>query len=401
MVEGETGWIYIALLLLGGLLILIIGGERFLRGASRLAENLGLSPLWVGIVIALFTAAPEAALVFSPSIMEFIGASGLAPAATGGSAASSEIVQIGPNRFIEVVSESTAFISKFGADLPVAIVVGSSIVNTLLITTLTVFLWAVAFRSRSEMETQGGSVEITLDTVFRDGIILLGASWLLIWFVSRGGTIGVEDGVLLLGGLLFYFVNSFATERSLVAAGAQPSFRTVSVDGPISTGGIIYNLLIGSFALIIGSLLVMVALASWIRTLEDGANPRESLNAITLTLIVFFTAMPEIVTIFLAALRRQPEIASGNFIASSIVNIFGVLGLAAILQPTGEAIAIGSFFHFDLTVLTGGIVLLVFFLFTQLRLTLLEAMTLFFLYVAYATIRYSGNAPEVNFGGGV
>ncbi len=401
MVEGDTGWIYVALLLLGGLLILIIGGERFLRGASRLAENTGLSPLWVGIVIALFTAAPEAALVFSPVILDVIGAEGLAPSAAGGAERAAEIVQIGSNRFIAVVSESSATITEFGADLPIAIVVGSSIVNTLLITTLTVFLWAVAFGSRPELDDHGSSVDITLDTVFRDGIVLLGASALMLWFVSRGGQLGVEDGVLLLGGLLFYFINSFATERSLVAAGAQPKFRRLDSDGPAGSRGIVFNLMFGGFALVIGSLLVMVALAVWIRSLEDGTNQRDTLNAITLTVIVFFTALPEIVTIFLAALRRQPEIASGNFIASSIVNIFGVLGLAAILQPMGEAIAIGTFFHFDLAVLILGVVLLVFFLFTELRLTLLEAMALFFLYVAYVTIRYSGNVPDMPFGGGV
>ncbi len=399
MVEGEAGWIYIALLLLGGLLILVVGGERFLRGASRMAESAGLSPLWVGILIALFTAAPEAALVFSPVILDVIGAGGLAPASAGGEA--TEIVQVGQNRFIEVVSQSSLLLAKFGEDLPIAIVVGSSIVNTLLVTTFTVFLWAVAFRSRNESEGVEQAVHITLDTVFRDGIILLGASWLLIWFVYRGGTLEIQDGALLLGGLLFYFVNSFATERSLVAAGAQPKFRRVVNEGSRYSGGVWFNLIVGSFALVVGSLLVMVALAGWINNLDDGISPRETLNAITLTLIVFFTALPEIVTIFLAALRRQPEIASGNFIASSIVNIFGVLGLAAILQPSGVPIAIGSFFHFDLAVLTLGVVLLVIFLFTELRLTLLEAMALFFLYVAYATIRYSGNAPDVTFGGGV
>ncbi len=401
MFDGETGWIYIALLLLGGLLILIVGGERFLRGASHLAEISGLSPLWVGIVIAFFTAAPEAALVFSPVILQFIGADALAPTGAAAGAASTEVIQLGANRFVAIVTESSEVISRFGADLPVAVVVGSSIVNTLLITTLTVFLWAVAFRSRLESEGASSSVHITLDTVFRDGIILLGASGLLLWFVWRDGVLSVQDGALLLGGLLFYFVNSFATERSLVAAGAQPVFKRVLSDGHASTGGTAFNLVIGSFALIIGSLLVMIALASWIRSLEGSSDLRESLNAITLTLIAFFTALPEIVTIFLAALRRQPEIASGNFIASSIVNIFGVLGLAAIIQPTGTAIAIGSFFHFDLAVLTLGVVLLVFFLFTELRLTLLEAMALFFLYVAYATIRYSGNAPNLQFGGGV
>ena len=50
-----------ALLLVGGLALLLIGGEALVRGAVAIAERFNLSPLLVGMVIAGFgTSMPPA-----------------------------------------------------------------------------------------------------------------------------------------------------------------------------------------------------------------------------------------------------------------------------------------------------------------------------------------------------
>ncbi|MEO2167625.1 MAG: sodium:calcium antiporter, partial [bacterium] len=50
-------------LLLSGLVLLGVGGEALVRGASRLARLLGLTPLVVGVtVVAVGTSAPEMAV---------------------------------------------------------------------------------------------------------------------------------------------------------------------------------------------------------------------------------------------------------------------------------------------------------------------------------------------------
>jgi cation:H+ antiporter len=52
-----------ALLLLAGLVLLVVGGELLVRGASKLAVSLGLSPLVVGLTVVAFgTSAPELAV---------------------------------------------------------------------------------------------------------------------------------------------------------------------------------------------------------------------------------------------------------------------------------------------------------------------------------------------------
>ena len=53
----------LALSLVGGLIALAVGAEGLVRGASRLAARVGISPLVIGLtVVAAGTSAPERAL---------------------------------------------------------------------------------------------------------------------------------------------------------------------------------------------------------------------------------------------------------------------------------------------------------------------------------------------------
>ena len=67
--------------LLGGLVLLLIGGEALVRGAARLAIRFGLSRLMVGMVIAGFgTSLPELVVCVDAVIA---GAPGLAAGVEG------------------------------------------------------------------------------------------------------------------------------------------------------------------------------------------------------------------------------------------------------------------------------------------------------------------------------
>ena len=59
--------------LLGGLVLLLIGGEALVRGAARLAIRFGLSRLMVGMVIAGFVPSPLHEVVkYWPTLPEFL-----------------------------------------------------------------------------------------------------------------------------------------------------------------------------------------------------------------------------------------------------------------------------------------------------------------------------------------
>ena len=52
-----------AALMIAGLVLLVIGGEMLVRGASKLAVSIGISPLVVGLTVVAFgTSSPELAV---------------------------------------------------------------------------------------------------------------------------------------------------------------------------------------------------------------------------------------------------------------------------------------------------------------------------------------------------
>ena len=54
---------------------------------------------------------------------------------------------------------------------------------------------------------------------------------------------------------------------------------------------------------------------------------------IGLTIVAVGTSLPELATSVIAAFRRQTEIAVGNVVGSNIFNIFGILGVTALIAP--------------------------------------------------------------------
>ena len=73
---------------------------------------------------------------------------------------------------------------------------------------------------------------------------------------------------------------------------------------------------------------------------------------IGLTIVAAGTSLPEVATSILAALRGERDIAVGNVVGSNIFNLLGVLGVSALVAPTGLAVA-PAVLSFDLPVMTG------------------------------------------------
>ena len=69
---------------------------------------------------------------------------------------------------------------------------------------------------------------------------------------------------------------------------------------------------------------------------------------IGLTIVAVGTSLPELATSLIAAFRRQSEIAIGNIVGSNIFNVFGILGLTAVISPIAVA---PRFLTFDLPVM--------------------------------------------------
>ncbi|MBL3701469.1 calcium/sodium antiporter [Sulfitobacter sp. BDSS02] len=311
--------------LLGGLILLVAGGELLVRGSVEAAERLGVSPLVIGLTLVGFgTSMPE--LVTS--------------------------VQAG---------------LKGSPGIAYGNVVGSNIANILLIAGVSALICPVAV-ARSALR--------------RDAVVMLSVAVmfaLMAVFVPMGQAVGVGFLALLIGYILFVI----RQERNAGATGAlhDKSLALAEVDPALSQPhgqrhiAIPFLITLAGLALVIagGSLLVSGAVA-----LARGFGISETI--IGLTIVAVGTSMPELVTSVVAAVKRQGDVAFGNVIGSNIYNILGIGGATALIAPSQVPDEIA---RFDAPVMVGVSLLLVLFAATGFRIARWEGAVLVAGYAVY------------------
>ena len=289
----------LALLLLSGITLLLLGGHYLVRHAVELAARLNLPPLVIGLTIVAFgTSAPE--LVIS------VGA-----------------VLTGHD------------------DIVISNIIGSNIANLLLVLAVSALIFPVRVVRR---------------TVGREGAILTGATALFGWLCWNGQVSPVEGGVLL-ASLGAYMAFAFLAPPK--AASGQAEVEVTAITGAANDrglrGSLIFNILAISLSL--------AALAGGSQLFVDGAVQLSLLLGVSkavigLTVVAVGTAAPEIVTAAVAAWNRHTDVAIGNVIGSSIFNLLGIAGVTALVSP----IAVGAqFIETDIGILlaaTAGVILL-------------------------------------------
>ncbi|HEY1556492.1 MAG TPA: calcium/sodium antiporter [Kofleriaceae bacterium] len=111
-----------------------------------------------------------------------------------------------------------------------------------------------------------------------------------------------------------------------------------------------------------------------------GAHLGMSERMLGLTVIAIGTALPELVTSLIGAIKGEDELAIGNLIGSNLLNVFLVLGVTACLRP----IRLGERMHLvDLVGLVGITLLAVVVLRGSRKITRLEGALLVAAYVAF------------------
>ncbi len=316
--------------LLGGLVLLIAGGDLLVRGAVQVAARLGVSPLVIGLTLVGFgTSTPELVTSVQAAL---IGAPGIA----------------------------------FGN------IVGSNIANILLIVGTSAILCPIL---------------VTSSALRRDGMVMVGVA---ILFSGLALLMPMERwlGAVFLLALCTYIFLAFRQEgRARAAAdhgavhdkgaalqGADPGTAPAAA---AAKGSLIQPLLItlGGLVLVVfgGTFLVegAVALARSFAISE---------TVIGLTIVAVGTSLPELVTSVLAAIRRQGDVAFGNVVGSNIYNILGIGGATALIAP-GEVPA--EIAGFDNPVMIGVSLLLVALAWTTLRIARWEGAALLAGYVGY------------------
>ncbi len=110
-------------------------------------------------------------------------------------------------------------------------------------------------------------------------------------------------------------------------------------------------------------------------------------EVIGLTVVAIGTSLPELATSLVAAWRGHSDVCVGNVVGSNIFNLLGILGITAIAVPVPFA---PNILGFDLWVLAGVTLLILFFLITGRRVSRPEGGLLVGLYGVYAASQFLG-----------
>lgn len=308
------------LLFLLGLVLLVVGAEALVRGASRLALSVGISPLVVGLTVVAFgTSAPELAV---------------------------SIQSAGTGR----------------ADLALGNVVGSNIFNVLFILGVSALIVPLL---------------VARQLVRQEVPVMIGVSLLLL-ALALDGRITRGDGALLLGLLIAYTAflvyqsrrqNQGGDAGLSDGASASPGWESRPVAQLLLIAAGLGSLVLGATWLVDSA----VSFATYLGVSE---------LVIGLTIVAAGTSLPEVATSIVAALRGQRDIAVGNVVGSNVFNILGVLGVSSMASPAGIAVA-PSVLAFDLPVMIAVALACLPIFFTGNLIARWEGVLFFGLYAAY------------------
>lgn len=313
--------------LLGGGVLLYLGAEWFVGGASSLALRLRVPQLLVGLtVVAYGTSAPEVIV-------------GVEAARAGHGAVALGNV-LGSN------------IANIGLILGIAALIKPARVNGGL--------------RRRELPVLVASTAL-VPLLLLDGVVSLWEAVGLL-LIAVGYTTGMVRAARSKSAVNSALVDAKTAGDAADAAGAP---TTQSVAKAIATAAVgLAVLLIG------GSLFVDGAVA-----LAHAFGMSERL--VGLTIVAVGTSLPELVTSVIAARKGHSDLAVGNVVGSNIFNIFLCLGAAGLAGSVGATLHSVSFDLAALTVMTamGAI-----FIRTERIITRQEGGLAVFAYAVYLTL---------------
>lgn len=256
-------------LLIIGFVMLIKGADWFVDGAAGIADKLHIPQLIIGLtIVAMGTSAPEAAISISASV-------------------------------------------QGSADIAVGNVLGSNILNVLIILGITSIITPLA--------VQKSTVKYEIPFV-----IIISVIFGLIGLFDN--SIGFIDGILLWVLFIAYIAYLFIMTKK----GKIQSDESDDEDNdkkPKKVWQLILFGIIGIALVVLGSNITVNA-ATEIATMF-GMSER----FIGLTIVALGTSLPELVTSITAALKKNADIAIGNIVGSNIFNILFVIGTSALITP--------------------------------------------------------------------
>lgn len=257
-----------------GLVLLTVGGDWLVRGASGIALLSRLTPAVVGLtVVAAGTSMPEM-----------------------------------------VVSVQASLGGK--PDLSMGNIVGSNIFNVAAILGVAALI--------RPLTIQGSTVRLEWPVMFLASFELL--------LLARDGVFDrLEAGFFLASMTIFIAYAVFLARRTLTVEKSE--FEEEMVTASFGrTGGAAW--LFNSLAILVGVGLLIGGSTALVKgAVEIALAFGVSEAVVGLTVIAAGTSLPELAASVMAGLRGRDDIAVANVLGSNIFNILGILGVAGLIKP--------------------------------------------------------------------
>lgn len=252
------------LLLALGFTMLVKGSDWFVDGAAGIADKMGIPQLVIGLtIVAMGTSAPEAAVSITAAL-------------------------------------------KDNAGITIGNVVGSNILNILIILGITSVIVTVA---------------VAKSTVFIDIPFMVASTLLLLFFGYTGNEISFVEGILFWVAFIGYLAYMFVTAMK----NKQETTGEKEDNSPFWK--LLIATVIGLVLIVWGSNVSVDAATKIAQTLGMGDR------FIGLTIVALGTSLPELFTSVSAAIKGKADIAIGNIVGSNIFNILFIVGTTALITP--------------------------------------------------------------------
>ncbi|MEX0967971.1 MAG: calcium/sodium antiporter [Bacteroidia bacterium] len=258
------------LFFVGGMVLLLVGAEWLVKGASSLAKRFNISEIVIGMTVVAFgTSTPEL-------VVNIIAA------------------------------------GKGSSDIVFGNVIGSNNFNMLAILGISGLIYPLAVKSRT--------VKSEFPFMLFAVLLLLFLVNQYSWFGIRSNILGLAEGIALV--VFFIIFNLY----EFFHIAQDDAIETDPVD-MLSRWKTAMYCILGLGGLIWGGDLVVNSAITIAR------HFRMSEQIIALTIVAAGTSLPELATSAVAAFRKKSDIAVGNIVGSTIFNILLVLGVSLIIHP--------------------------------------------------------------------
>ncbi len=192
-------------------------------------------------------------------------------------------------------------------DIAVGNVVGSNIANIGLVLGLTVLFMPI----------------LIPDNRFRiDSLVMLGVTVIFIALACWGERLSRVDGAVMTGLIVLYVI------LLLIRSPKEAGTLTVEEEKKRWRWWVALTVVvISSFGLALAADYVVLGASGL--ALSMGVDER----VISLSMVALGTSLPELTASLTAIIRKEPDMSVGNILGSNIFNLFGILGVTALIHP--------------------------------------------------------------------